>query len=235
MLEAILLEGAGALGIPLPSGALPSFRAYHDYLYEQNALMDLTAVLPEDEAARIHFLDSLALLPHVPEGSSVLDVGSGAGFPGLPLRLAEPSLHLTLLDSSMKRTEFLRRLCPLCGADDVCVLCGRAEELSLLPAYRETFDVVASRAVARFSMLAELCLPFVRPGGVLLAMKAAGCEAEVREAEDGVKLLGGILQDPVFYRICGSDVTRVIVPVRKIRPTPAAYPRRFSKIKAKPL
>ena len=235
MLEAILLEGAGALGISLPSGALPSFRAYHDYLYEQNALMDLTAVPPGDEAARTHFLDSLALLPYLPEGASVLDVGSGAGFPGLPLRLAEPSLRLTLLDASVKRTQFLSRLCPRCGAEDVSVLCGRAEELSLLPEHRESFDAAVSRAVARFSMLAELCLPFVKPGGVLLAMKAGGCEEEVRETSRAVALLGGELQEPVSYRIPGTDVTRVIVPVKKIRPTPAAYPRRFSKIKARPL
>ena len=197
--------------------------------------MDLTAVPPEDEAARTHFLDSLALLPYVPAGALVLDVGSGAGFPGLPLRLAEPSLRLTLLDANGKRTEFLRRLCPLCGAEDVSVLCGRAEELALLPEYREAFDVVTSRAVARFSMLAELCLPFEKPGGVLLAMKAAGCEEEVREASRAVKLLGGELRDPVPYRIPGGDVTRVLVPVKKTRSTPAAYPRRFAKIKAKPL
>ncbi len=235
MLEAILLEGAGVLGISLPSGALPSFRAYHDYLYQQNALMDLTSVPPEDEAARTHFLDSLALLPYVPSGATVLDVGSGAGFPGLPLRLADPELRLTLLDANGKRADFLRRLCPRCGAEDVSVLNGRAEELALLSDFRETFDVAVSRAVARFSVLAELCLPFVRPGGIMLAMKAAGCEEEVREAYRGVALLGGKVEDPVSYRLPGTNVNRVIVPVRKIGPTPAVYPRRFAKIKARPL
>ena len=235
MLETVLMNGADGLGIALPTGAVGSFRAYHDFLYEKNAVMDLTAVAPEDDAAKMHFLDSLALLPYIPDGVSVCDIGSGAGFPGLPIRLAKPDVKLTLIDANGKRTGFLSELCPICGAGDSTVITGRAEELSLKPELRDSFDVCVSRAVARLNMLCELCLPFVKEGGLFLAMKAGSCAEELEEAGRAISVLNAHLEPVVTYPIYGTDLTRTLIRIRKDGPTPKGYPRRFAKIKAKPL
>lgn len=235
MLETVLTSGADGLGISLPTGAVGSFRAYHDFLYQKNAVMDLTAVAPEDDAARMHFLDSLALLPYIPDGSSICDIGSGAGFPGLPIRLAKPDVKLTLIDANGKRTGFLSELCPVCGVHDAKVVTGRAEELSLKPEFRDAYDVCVSRAVARLNMLCELCLPFVKAGGLFLAMKAGSCGEELDEAGRAISLLGAHLEPLVTYPIPGTELTRTLIRIRKDSPTPKGYPRRFAKIKAKPL
>ncbi len=235
MLESVLKAGADELGIALSTGAVASFQVYHDFLYEKNAVMDLTAVPAGDEAVRLHFVDSLALLPYLPETGSVCDIGSGAGLPGLPLKLARPELDLTLIDANGKRTGFLSELCPRCGAADVSVITGRAEELSLKPEYRDAFDVCVSRAVARLNMLCELCIPFVKPGGVFLAMKAGECREELEEAARAISVLGCHLEPMVTYSVPGTALTRTIIRIRKDDPTPKGYPRRFAKIKAKPL
>ena len=235
MFEEILQNGAGEMGISLPAGAIPYLREYHDYLYEKNKVMDLTAVPEGEPAIRSHFLDSLSLLPYIPEGASVIDVGSGAGFPGLPLKIARTDMKLTLMDANGKRTGFLKELCPRVGAEDVEILTGRAEELTLEEKYREQYDICVSRAVASMSMLCELCLPFVKVGGMMLAMKASGSEEELETASRAVSILGGKLEKKIKYRVPGTEAERYIIPIRKISETPKTYPRRFAKIKSKPL
>ena len=195
--------------------------------------MDLTAVLGEEETAQRHFLDSLSLMTLATSvGARVLDVGSGACFPGLPLKLAEPSLSLTLLDAQGKRVDFLRELTEKLGVEAEC-LHARAEEQALLPGYREGCDFAVSRAVARLNMLSELCLPFVKPGGAFLAMKSRDSDEELREAEKAIKCLGGKLEEVRELTVAG--IPRRVAVIRKVKPTPKGYPRRFAKIKKEPL
>ena len=232
-MEQILREGFAALGLPLTDEALSRYQRYYSYLSERSQVMNLTAIHGEAETARLHFLDCAALLAlEKLDGASVIDVGSGAGFPGLPMKIACPSLRLTLLDSLQKRVQFLSETCALLGLDDVRCLHARAEEA---PALRESFDAAVSRAVARLAVLAELCLPFVRVGGVFLAMKGPGAAEELAEASAAIEKLGGGAAEILPYEIPGAEQTRSVVRIRKLAPTPAQYPRRWAKIQKQPL
>lgn len=234
MLETILSEGFQTLGLDLDAQALLRFRRYYDALESQNRVMNLTAITGEADSARLHFLDSAALLTLAPfEGRRVIDVGTGAGFPGLALKIACPSLELTLLDSLDKRVRFLEGVCTDLGFTDVRCHHARAEEA---PAeLRESFDIAVSRAVARLNLLCELCLPFVRVGGVFLAMKGPGAAEETEEARRAITALGGELERVAAYAIPGTDTQHSAVVIRKTRPTPGTYPRRWAQIKKQPL
>ena len=232
MLEQTLTQGFAALGLRPDARAPERFRVYYEALERGNAVMNLTAITGEEEVARLHFLDSTALLCVDPlEQVRVIDVGTGAGFPGLALKIARPSIDLTLLDSLDKRISFLRGTCAELGFDDVVCVHARAEEQP--EGFRESFDCAVSRAVARLNLLCELCLPYVRVGGCFLAMKGAAAEDEVREARKAVQLLGGSVREVAEYPV-GEAVHRVVI-IDKLRPTPAKYPRRFAKIKQQPL
>ncbi len=234
MLEDLLREGFAELGLPLDGRALERFRTYYATLEEVNRVMNLTAISGEEDVARLHFLDCAALLTLEEfRGRRVIDVGSGAGFPGLPLLIARPELELTLLDSLDKRVRFLRQLCEELGFDKVDCLHARAEEAPR--ELRESFDLAVSRAVARLDMLLELCLPFVRPGGLFIAMKGPEPEEELRQAGRAASLLGGKLLRTAKYRVPGTDIVHSAVLVRKLSPTPPKYPRRWAQIKSKPL
>ena len=234
MLEDILASGFGELSLSVDAQALLRYRLYFDRLAEQNKLMNLTAIDGEEDSARLHFLDSAALLTLADfRGKSVIDVGSGAGFPGLALKVAEPDIRLTLLDSLEKRVRFLRALSDELGFDDVVCLHARAEEAP--PKLRESFDIACSRAVARLNLLCELCLPFVRVGGLFLAMKGPGAEEEAREAKTAIRLLGGELERIAVYPIPGTDTRHSAVVIRKVRQTETKYPRRWAQIKKQPL
>jgi 16S rRNA (guanine527-N7)-methyltransferase len=212
---------------------MEKFRAYYDFLEERNRVMDLTAVSGEEETALRHFGDSLTpLLCADLRGARLLDVGSGAGFPGLPLCIAEPSIRLTLLDSQGKRVRFLEELCPRLGVEAEC-LQARAEEQALLPGYREAYDAVVSRAVAKLSLLGELCVPFLKVGGLFLAMKAEDSDAELEEARPGLGTLGAKVEEIREFRV--GDVPRRIVCIRKVRPTPKGFPRKYARMVKKPL
>ena len=233
MLEETMRAGLDAMGLPWDAETLPRFRLYYTLLQETNAVMNLTAISGEEETARLHFLDSLApLLRFSMEGASAIDVGSGAGFPGLPLKLLSPSLSLTLLDSQRKRTEFLQRVCDTLALTEVRCVHARAEDCGT---ERERYDFALSRAVARLPMLCELCLPFVRPGGRFLALKGPAAPQEAAEARRAISLLGGELEDIFAYDIPGAELRHTVVVVRKTSPTPAKYPRPFGQIKKSPL
>lgn len=234
MLEELLSTGFEALGLCLDAQALPRYRLYYETLAEQNKVMNLTAIDGEEDTARLHFLDCAALLTLTElKGKSLIDVGSGAGFPGLALKVAEPSLSLTLLDSLDKRVRFLQELSGKLGFEDVVCLHARAEEAP--EALRGQFDVAASRAVARLNLLCELCLPFVKVGGLFLAMKGPGAEEEAEEAAQAIALLGGKLERVAVYPIPGTDTRHSVVMIRKVRETPKKYPRRWAQIKKQPL
>ncbi len=234
MLEDILSSGFAELSLSVDPQAVSRYRLYFDRLSEQNRVMNLTAIDGEEDSARLHFLDSAALLTLADfRGKRVIDVGSGAGFPGLALKVAEPSIRLTLLDSLDKRVRFLRMLSDELGFDDVVCLHARAEEAS--PELRESFDIACSRAVARLNLLCELCLPFVRVGGLFLAMKGPGAEEEVREAEEAIRQLGGALERVSVYPVPGTDTRHSVVVIRKSHETAKKYPRRWAQIKKQPL
>ena len=232
-MENILREGLAALGVPADEGQIGQMAAYGRLLLRANETTNLTAIREPEAAARLHFLDSAALLTVADfAGKAVADVGSGAGFPGVPLRILRPDVRLTCLDSVGKKMDFVRAACREVGLEDVTCLWGRAEEL---PALRETFDVAVSRAVAELPLLAELCLPLVRPGGLFLAMKNPDCDDEAARAAFAVKALGGRMREIRRYTVPGTDTVHAVVAIEKVRPTPPQYPRRWAQIKKKPL
>lgn len=231
-MEAILREGLTALS--LPTEGIPALLRYWELLAEKNKVMNLTAITDPAEVARLHFLDCAALLALADlRGKRVVDVGTGAGFPGLPLKILEPSIQLTLLDAQRKRVDFLREVCGELGLKDVECVHGRAEEFA--QQHRETFDLAVSRAVAALPVLAELCLPLVKPGGQFLAMKSVDSNEELNASGRAAAMLGGRLEKPLDYVISGTNIPRRLVILTKIEETPKKYPRTFAKIKKNPL
>ena len=227
-MEKLLRAGFAALGLPLDETALTRFETYYELLEERSKVMNLTAIHGETDVAQLHFLDSAALLTVEPlAGKSVIDVGTGAGFPGLPLKIAQPDISLTLLDSLDKRVRFLGDVCAAAGLTDVTCLHARAEEAP--EELRGRFDAAVSRAVARLYLLCELCLPFVRTGGVFLAMKGPDCAEELDEARSAIRKLGGTYERTVTYTVPGTDVTHSVVVIRTAA-TPPKYPRRWAKM-----
>ena len=223
------------LGLSEQAPVVPAFQTYYDLLTEKNKVMDLTAISGEKDVCTLHFLDSLALLTvEDMHDCNVIDIGSGAGFPGFPLTIARPSVRLTALDAQRKRVDFLTELARALGRPDIRCIHARAEEAALTE-LRESFDYALSRAVARLSMLCELCMPFVRPGGAFIAMKSVDTEEEINQAKTAVKTLGGRIETVADYTIPETDVVHRAVVIRKIGPTPKGYPRRFAKIKSNPL
>lgn len=235
-MQDILTAGFRELGLTPPPGAIDKLCQYSELLLEQNKVMNLTAITQPDQVARLHFLDSAAILAHTSlAGKSLIDVGTGAGFPGMVLKILEPSLNLTLADSLGKRVTWLEEVCARLGLEGVTCIHARAEELSLEAPYRDGFDVATSRAVAAFPALCELCLPFVKVGGQFIAMKSVDSAAEVQAGERAVKTLGGKLSGGVDYPVPGAGVTHRLVVVDKLSPTPKGYPRSWGKIKKAPL
>ena len=215
----------------LTSGQLDTLCAYAQAMLEKNRVMNLTAITEPAAVARLHLIDSLSVLGASElKGCSVIDVGCGAGLPGVPLKIAEPSIRLTLLDSLAKRTAWLSQTLPALGVEAE-ILTGRAEELAA--ARRERYDAAVSRAVARLNILSELCLPYVRVGGVFLALKGAMAAEEAREAEAGVARLGGEIARIFEYPV--ADTVHRVVLIRKLHATPPQYPRPYAKIKKNPL
>ena len=206
---------------------------YARLLLRRNEDVNLTGAATVGELVSRHILDSLAVAEFLPRGGRVVDVGSGAGFPGLPLAAALPEIEFTLLDAREKRVAFLEEASAALGLKNVRCVFGRAEELALLPVWRESFDAAVSRAVARLNTLAELCLPLVKRGGVFVAMKAADCGPEVEEASGALRLLGAPEVRVEPYEADGVKYAAVVA--LKSENTPEGYPRRFSKIKKNPL
>lgn len=230
-MERTLRAGLPALGISLTEEQIQTLLAFGGALLEKNHVMNLTAIREPDKVATLHFLDSLTLLcADELAGKSVVDVGCGAGFPGVPLKIAEPSIRLTLLDSLGKRMAWLRETLPALGVEAETVT-ARAEDYAAEK--RGGFDVCVSRAVARLNVLAELCLPLVKVGGHFLAMKGATADEEFREAAHAVETLGGKARAVKRFSI--GDAQHAVIVIEKVRPTPQTYPRAYAKIKKNPL
>lgn len=226
-----LKEALSAMEITLPEERIDTLCTFAQRVIAQNEVMNLTAITEPKAVAKLHLADSLTVLKCADlAGKSLIDVGCGAGFPGVPLKIACPELNLTLLDSLGKRVRWLEETLPSLGVNAQC-LTGRAEEL--VTDRRETYDFATSRAVARLNILLELTAPFVKVGGAVLALKGAAAQEELDEAKGAIQKLGLKLEAKKAFPIDGANHTVLVL--RKIAPTPPKYPRRYAKIKQSPL
>ena len=226
----VLIEGSARLGIDLDGERLEQFRSYYDELTAWNEAVNLTAVSGWEEVQARHFLDSLAVASALPatvlEGRDrLLDVGSGGGFPGLPLKIAYPRIELVLLEATARKTAFLDHIVDKLGLEGVEVVTGRAEEEAHRREMRERFGAVVSRAVARLDVLAELCLPFCAVGGVMVAQKGPQVEEEIREARNAIETLGGRAEERGMLVRPPVGVGALVI-IEKQCATPPNYPRR---------
>lgn len=222
--------------ITLTENQYEQFQKYFELLAEWNEKMNLTAITDESGVALKHFADSLSLLNFVdiPQNSSLADVGTGAGFPGVVLKIARPDIKLTLIDSLKKRLVFLNEVCSQLGIDAELIH-SRAEDGARDEKLRESFDFAVSRAVARMNVLSEYCLPYVKVGGAFCAMKGAQANEEFKESLNAINTLGGKLEKKYFFELPENGGERAIAVVRKVKNTPQKYPRQSGKIKAKAL
>lgn len=235
-LRELLRAAVAEYGVALSDGQCDNFLQYGDLLREWNEKINLTAITKEEEIIVKHFADSLSLQPYLPADKpfSLIDVGTGAGFPGIPLKIVNPSMQLTLLDSLDKRIQFLKHVLESVGATDYTCLHSRAEDAGKNPLYREKFDICTARAVAKLPVLLEYCLPFVKVGGMFLAMKGSDLE-ELKASDNALKLLGGEIVDCKTFKLYGDEIQRNIIFVKKIRPTSTKYPRKAGKPTKEPL
>ena len=231
MMEETLREGLEILGLSLPEERQETLCAFARAMLRQNEVMNLTAITEETQVAKLHLLDSLTVLCCADlKGKSLIDVGCGAGFPGVPLAIACPEAKITLLDSLGKRVKWLEETLPQLGINAECVT-ARAEEA--VAARRESYDFATSRAVARLNILLELTAPYVKVGGAVLAMKGTAAKEELSECAGAIKKLGLKLEEVREFPVDGTS--HAVIVLRKIAPTPKQYPRRYAKIKQSPL
>lgn len=231
----VLRSGAKELGVELSLSQQEKFRLYKDLLKEWNEKINLTSILDDGMIVIKHFIDSISICPYINKNNATLiDVGTGAGFPALPVKIVRDDIRVTLLDSLEKRTKFLRELVEMLKLDGVEVVHSRAEDKGLDAAYREKFDYACARAVASLPVLLEYCLPFVRVGGIFVAMKGSSID-EIDYSRDALDVLGGKIVDVKEFYLPNSEYKRNIILVEKIKKTPNKYPRKAGKPSKMPL
>ena len=229
------VEEANKISIQFTDKQLEQFRTYYEMLVEKNKVMNLTGITEWDEVLEKHFLDSISLIRAIDlnQNLSVMDMGTGAGFPGIPLKIAFPNLKVTLADSLNKRVLFLQEVIDALGLENIEAIHGRAEDLARDKCYREQYDLSVSRAVANLSTLSEYCLPFVKIGGQFISYKSGEIEEEVAESKSAVFLLGGKTKDTVKFELGESGRSFIIID--KVKGTPKTYPRKAGTPSKKPL
>ncbi len=234
--DIILQDSLKKCDLNITPAAREKLGIYYHLLIEWNERMNLTALTSAEDVACKHFCDSLTLLKYeiIPENATLIDVGTGAGFPGMALKAARPDLRVTLLDSLNKRLIFLSEVCREMGADDVRLIHSRAEDAGREEEYREKYDYAVSRAVAPLNVLCEYCLPFVKLGGMFLAMKGKDAEEELSSAQNAIRALGAEVERIHTFELPDAG-QRSIIALRKTAPTPALYPRSGKKIRNKPI
>ena len=231
LMKKTLISELPGLGLELPEARTDTLCAFGAAMVKQNEVMNLTAITESAAVARLHLMDSLTVMKCLDlKGKRLIDVGCGAGFPGVPLAIVEPELKVTLLDSLGKRVKWLEEVLPTLGIKADCVM-GRAEEY--VQGCRERYDVATSRAVARLNILLELTAPYVKVGGYVLAMKGSAAQEELDEAASAIKKLGLKLERVERFTVDGAS--HPVIVLKKIAPTPKQYPRRYAKIKQGPL
>ena len=233
----ILVDGCEALGMHLSSKQTEQFVTYYRLLEEKNRVMNLTAITEWGEVQTRHYLDSLLIAgaADLRDGIRVLDMGTGAGFPGIPLKIAYPELDIVLADSLNKRILFLNDVIDRLGLSGICAVHGRAEDLGRKSDYRESFDLVVSRAVANLSSLSEYCIPFVKTDGAFISYKSSDVDDELKQAQHAISILGGGRPEVSSLTLPGTDIIRTFIKIRKERPTPNKYPRKAGTPSRDPL
>ena len=226
--EELLKSSAASVGLELNDTQIQQFIKYHEILVEWNSFMNLTGITEYEEVVQKHFVDSLVLgkAIDVDQMESLIDIGTGAGFPGIPLKIAYPHLKVTLLDSLQKRIKFLNEVIIQLGLTDVETIHGRAEDFAKPSMKRETYDVCVSRAVANLASLSEYCLPYVKVDGYFVPYKSGKIDEELAESKKAVFVLGGKIEDEVKFNLPDSDISRSLIKIKKVSSTPKKYPRK---------
>lgn len=232
-----LREKAAAFGIKLSDYQLEQFETYYEMLVEKNKVMNLTAITEKNEVIDKHFADSLALIKSGVSltGQKILDIGTGAGFPGIPLKIAFPELEIVLLDSLNKRIKFLNEVIEALGLEKITAIHGRAEDFAKQKEYREQFDYVVSRAVANLTVLSEYCLPYVKVGGCFIPYKSGEIDEELNNSKKAVRILGGKIEEVVKFQLPDTDIGRSFVKIKKNKNTAKKYPRKAGLPAKEPL
>ena len=233
----VLEQGCEELGITLNEVQKQQFITFYEYLVEKNKVMNLTGITEFQEVLVKHFLDSLACVKAVDMNkiNKIMDIGTGAGFPGVPLKIAFPHLEACLLDSLKKRVNFLEETFELLKLEDITAIHGRAEEFAKNKGYREQYDLCVSRAVSNLATLSEYCLPYVKVGGHFISYKSGKIDEELSQAENAVKILGGKVQNVVRFPLVDTDMDRSFVVIKKMKPTAKKYPRKAGLPAEEPL
>ena len=228
----ILKSGANDLGIELTDSQLELFDSFASFLVETNQHLNLTRITEPEEIVKSHYLDSLTCLSalEVRPNARIIDVGTGAGFPGIPIKIVRPDLSVTLTDATSKKIKFISDAVEKLGLENVSPVSARAEEIGNDPEFREKFNIAYARALSQLKVVAELCLPLVKPGGYLVAQKSDDISEELVDARAIIGQLGGKVVDIVTTRIPYTDIERKLIVIQKTRPTPPQFPRAYAKI-----
>lgn len=225
------------IDVQLDEDQLKSFAKFMDFMIKWNDRVRLTSITEETEVIDKHFVDSLTALKAkvIKDHDKVLDLGTGGGFPGIPLKIINPTIDLVMLDSRLKKIEYLQEVIDVFRLKNTVAIHGRAEDYGQLPEFRETFDIVVSRAVANLTVLSEYCLPFVKKGGYFIAMKGTKSDEEINEAKKAIKVLGGAIEEVIEFNLPETDYDRSIILIKKEKNTPKKYPRNPGKPKKSPI
>lgn len=230
-----IIKDAEILGVKVDKTMAEKLSMHIDALLTWNEKVNLTAITDKSDIVTKHVIDSLSVASLLPLGAKIIDIGSGAGFPGIPLAIARPDTSLCLFDSLAKRVNFLNAVILELKLQNACAIHGRAEAFGILPNYRDVYDVAIARAVAPLPLLLEYCLPFVKPGGLFLAMKGPGAKDELGLSDRALTVLGGIISEIRTLTLSGGEMERNIVVVKKTGRTPKGYPRKSGRISKEPL
>jgi len=232
----LLKTSCESVNIEFDEGKYKQFVEYKNLLQEWNEKINLTAIVDDEGIFKKHFVDSIKVFNFegLHNAKNIIDVGTGAGLPGIPMKIVRPDLNVVLLDSLLKRVNFLNEVVGKLGLEDIKAVHGRAEDIARNE-YRDFFDVAVSRAVANMTLLSELCLPFVRVDGYFIAMKGPSVESEIEEAKNAISVLGGKLEEIIEVKIEESDMKHNLVIVRKVKDTPKQYPRKPGAAAKKPI